>query len=458
MKCLLINPKFEHSLNEDIKLPPLGLAYVAGALRASGCGDVRILDAALSRNPLADIEQTTRDYAPNIVGITATSPLMKAALQAAGLVKGVDRRIATAIGGVHPTLFSEDVAGREGIDYVVFGEGERTMVELVRCVEQGRPPDGVQGVAFRRNGAVVVNPGRALVQNLDDLPFPAYDLLAVRKYSAPQVSRTPCISMCTSRGCPYRCIFCEAPTIFGRKYRAYSPQRILEEILYLTGELQVREILFKDSEFTFDTARVEGLCDLLIQRNVKVAWSCNGRVGNVTLPLLRKMRRAGCRLVAYGVESGDQRILDTLRKQITIPDILETFEMSRAAGLKTVANFMIGNPGEDNESVENTAALARRLRCDYAAVSFLIPLPGSELHRMARENNWLLDNYDPMDIRGDTCVMNATALTVEQLHEAYNKVVKSFYLRPAYIGRRLLTLSPHQWKMNFKWFLKILAR
>jgi radical SAM superfamily enzyme YgiQ (UPF0313 family) len=296
-----------------------------------------------------------------------------------------------------------------------------------------------------------------LIEDLDDLPPPAYDLLPLRKYFDPLAARRPFTTMITSRGCPYKCIFCNTSAVLGKKYRAYSPQRILEEVQVLIHRFGIKEIMFKESEFTLNQERVHKFCELLIKEKEKVIWSCNGHVGKMSSSMLEDMRRAGCRLIQYGVESGDQTILDTLKKGTTISEIAETFEMTRKAGIKTVANLMIGNPGETRESILKTIAVANRIRADYANVQVLTPFPGTELYQMAVQNNWLMDTMDPLRLRTDTFTMNATTLTTEELRGLFKKAYRSFYLRPGYLMSRFLTLSRHEWKMNVKGLFKILG-
>lgn len=455
IKVLLIHPKFEDIFYEDLKLPPLGLAYIAGNLRRANY-DVRILDADLSINQMEDVRKTSEEYMPDIVGISVSSSVMKASLKIARILKNINRDIRIIFGGVHPTLFPKEVANENCVDYVVHGEGEETVVELVQSIEKSKEIIDVLGVAYKNKGKVIVNDPRPLNENLDRLSFPAYDLLPINSYFHSQISKKPFISMITSRGCPYKCIFCDAHVVFGRRYRFNSPERTVSEIKYLIRNFKVKEIIFKDSEFTLNQERVENLCDLIKKEKINVKWSCNGRIGGVTLPLLKRMKEAGCRLISYGVESGDQKILDILKKQITVEQVIETFRMSREAGLKTVAHFMIGNPDEDQKTIEKTIKLAIEIKADYGSFEFTKPFPGTEIYNLAQKNGWLLKNFDPLNIRTDKCVMNATRMNINELQQMLKKAHRSFYLRPSYILKRFFTLNPYEWKKNFYGVLKVL--
>lgn len=374
----------------------------------------------------------------------------------ARLIKRIDPRIKTVLGGVHPTLFPQQLIPSPDVDYVVCGEGEYSMLELARSLKESAEPEGIPGIVYKRNGEITANKPVNPIADLDSLPFPAYELLPLQKYHSLQIAHTPFAPMITSRGCPYRCIFCSAPLLMGKKFRFHSPVRTVEEIKFLKERFGVKEVLFKDSEFTLDTGRVETICDLLMNENVGVAWSCNGRVGRMNHNFLKKMRAAGCRLIEYGVESGDDAILNDLNKQIKVDEVRETFALTREVGIKTIANFMIGNPGETRASVEKTLRLAKEINPDYCDISYLTPFPGTRLYEMAQERGWLLDNYDVLKLRVDECAMNATRMSDEELRRMFRRAYWSFYLRPGYIGRRIFHLTPHEWRMNALGLLRIL--
>jgi anaerobic magnesium-protoporphyrin IX monomethyl ester cyclase len=454
-RILLIHPKLENSYFAEIKLPPLGLAYIAGAMREAGYHRVGILDANLSRDQFSDIKKTLAADPPDIVGLSLTTPVFEISLEISRMLKRLRPGTKIIFGGVHPTLFPADVAGRESVDYAVFGEGERTAVELIRALERKSDPEGLPGVAFKKDGRVIVNAPRPLVENLDDLPLPAYDLLPVRRYSNPQAAHAPLGMMLTSRGCPFPCIFCDNHVVLGKRYRAYSAPRIIEEWRILVRDFGVKEIMFKESDFTLDRERVREFCALLMREPKKIFWTCNGHIGLTDQALLRDMRRAGCRLIQYGVESGDQRILDTLKKGITIPQVIETFRLTRQAGIKTVANVMIGNPGDTRETIARTIALTKRIKADFANIQFCAPFPGTELYGLAAANKWFLGDGDPLRLRTDSCSMNATNIPTPELQGMLKKAYRSFYLRPAYIGRRIGSLNIEDWRVNLRGLLRL---
>lgn len=456
-KVLLVHPKLEASFFSDIRLPPLGLAYLAGALRAAGYSAVRILDANIVRDPEAELERVLAADLPDFVGLSVTTPVFRAAQRYSRLVRSRLPKATIVWGGVHPTVLPRETAAEEAVDYVVLGEGERTIVELVRALELGGSPDGIPGIAFRKAGGIAVSARPPFLEDLDKLPLPAYDLLKLRSYSNPQSAHSPLGMMITSRGCPHSCIFCVNQAVLGKKYRMYSPARMIAEVRLLIRDFGVREIMFKESDFTLDHSRVREFCELLLGEPRKISWSCNGHLGLTDRELLRTMRRAGCRLIQYGVESGDERVLKTLKKGTSEALAAETFRLTRDAGIKTVANLMIGNPGDTRESIARTIALPRTLRADMANFQFCAPFPGTELHHLAATNGWFLPGRDAFCLRTDSCSMNATNIPTPELEGMLRKAYRSFYLRPGYILRRALSPHAEDWRANVRGFLRVMG-
>ncbi len=456
MKILLIHPQMEENFFAEAKLPPLGLAFVAAALRRAGHRDIRILDANVSKNPESDIKRALSAYSPDIVGVSLTTPLLKAALQTARLIKSFRQDIKVVFGGVHPTLFPREMAEQESVDYVVFGEGERTIGELADCLLQDKEPEGILGVAFKKGGRVIMNAPRPLIENLDTLPHPAYDLLPFSKYRDPLASHAPCTTMITSRGCPFRCIFCDTGVVLGKKYRAHSAPRVFEEMMILIPRIRDQGDFVQGERIHSGSG--QSLGDL---------WTPHPGKSESQLVMQRSCRQdedSPCSKTCAGRDAassstGWSRVTKKywilLKKGTTISEIIETFQMTRKAGLKTVANLMIGNPGETRESISRTIDMTKRIRADFANIQVLSPFPGTELYQMAVQNGWFLDGLDFDGLRSDTFVMNATALTTDELRGMFKKMYRSFYLRPGYILSRFLTLNRHEWKMNFLGLLKM---
>lgn len=455
MKILLIHPKREDDLFEDIRLPPLGIAYLAAVLRQAG-HEVGLLDANVEKDALRAIRSRLETLRPDIVGISVVSQLYRTSMKIAAMAKEALPGVIVILGGSHPTIYPEIAAAEGNVDYAVYGEGEDTVVELAAALAGDGNVRDILGIAYKDDGRVIVNPPRPLIEDLDRLPFPAYDLLPAGRYAPPQATRPPFMGMITSRGCAYRCVFCDARVVMGGRYRFHSPERTLAEVKYLVRTLGVREIMFKDSEFVQNRARTERLCELLAEARLPVRWLCNGRVGRMDPALMKKMKDAGCELVMFGVESGDDGVLRRLNKGFVVDQVRRTFRDAKAAGLKTSANFLIGNPGETADNVRMSIRLAREIGTDFAYFDYLFPYPGTDLYRTARAEGWIPEDFDPSSVPVFRSPMNATRMDSGELPRLMRRAYRSFYFRPRFVAGRVWTLNPVIWRNNFRSALKIL--
>lgn len=454
MKVLLINPSLEDNRFEFTKVPPLGLAYIASMLRSAN-HDVAFFDTALSTDISHDIKQRVTSYKPDIVGITCVTSLFKPAMRILNLIKNLDSTIIKIVGGVHPTLLTNEVLSEDAVDYVILGEGEYTIVELLNAIKTSKEPVGIKGVGYKKDGNHIINEPRPPVEDLDSLPMPAYDIFELNRYYTLHVPRRPFATMITSRGCPYRCIFCCATAVSGKKFRAHSAKNILSQIMHLQKHFQVKSIAFRDSEFTLNIKRVNELCDLLIEKKLNILWSCNSRVGHLGSDILEKMKKAGCYLIQYGVESGSQKILNVLKKDITIDAVRKSFFLTRKAKISSIANFMIGNPYETKEDIEMTIRLAKEIRPDYALFSFAMPFPGTELYAMAVKNDWFIEGHNIYTMRTEHCCINGTNMDTADLKTMLKKAYRSFYFRPSYIIGQLMAFNTYKYAINAGGLLRI---
>jgi radical SAM superfamily enzyme YgiQ (UPF0313 family) len=459
MNILLINPP----QNTNYPQPPLGLAAIASGLERDGA-HIKILDANALK---LDHSEVTR-YLSNvdIVGITAMTPTISPALQIARNIKDKDKDMHIIIGGPHSTIFPEETLKHAPeIDFVVKGEGEETTRELVRNFNAKEKLVDVQGIAFRIKGEIVNTPSRPFVSSLDDLSFPAYHLLPIGKYRPypPHGIKLPFMSLLTSRGCPFQCTYCSKP-IWGTKVRAQSPSRTMKEIRYLNEKLGVNEILFYDDTFTINKKRTLSLCKEIRESGIEISWSCETRVDLVDSALLSEMKSAGCYAISFGVESGNQSILDSLRKGIKLADAERAFKIAHSTGIITIGYFMLGSPGETSETIMETIDFAKRLDSDFAQFSITTPFPGTELYDMykgeyEKDGDWNKFIYAKVkDI--DAPVFETELLSREDLKNLSKDAYKKFYMQPEYILKRLLTIkSLSDLKLNiagFRMFMDML--
>lgn len=439
LKILLINPPQATRYPQ----PPLGLALLAAVLEKDGYL-VKILDLPALRFSEKSLPMIIRREKPDVVGITAMTPTISSAVSVAKKVKEGDSDITVVLGGAHATILPEETLQKSAeIDIIVRGEGEETTLELVKVLEEDPSNiNRVLGITYRNGDSVKSNPLRPPILDLDTLPFPAFHLLPIGKYRLhpPFGRRSPFMPIITSRGCPYRCIFC-SKSVFGKKYRSNSSAYAVGEIRLLDEKFGVKEIKFYDDVFTLDRKRTIAICMQLKEQGIDIPWACETRVDLVDGELLGVMKDAGCYMIAYGVESGNQGILDSLRKGITLEQAIGAFKLTHDAGIETVAYFMIGSPGETPETIKDTIDFARKLDPDFVQFSMTTPYPGTELYRLAVKEGYVPEKWDEFVYADLKSVGNPgfgiKTLSREELGEWNRKAYSSFYLRWSYVWKRL---------------------
>ncbi len=439
MKVLLINPKANLPI-EVRTSPPLGLAYL-GAVSERGGDEVRILDMEVEESPLSLV---LREERPDLVGITANTIQIKAAWRVAQEIKA-EMAVPIVLGGPHPTVLPEESAQRPGVDIVVRGEGEATWVDLCPRLEAGASLEEVEGISYRQNGRVIHNPDRPPIADVDSLPFPAHHLFKMERYTNLQPTldtvEGKSFSMLTSRGCPYRCTYCSQ--ILPRVWRMRSPENVVAEWRWLVKDLGAKEIGILDDSFNIDRQRVLAICDLLISQGLNhVPWiMINGiRANLVDEELLGRMREAGCIRTAFGVESGNQEILDTvIDKRLTLKEIRAAFRAAKSVGMQTIGFFIIGLPGETEETIEDTIHFACELDPLVANFSMATPFPGTEMREVVLEKGRLLaQDWDDYAFFEDKPSFEMDGLPAELVERKWKEAYRRFYLRPNRIMRTLL--------------------
>lgn len=388
-EVLLVYPPYRG----QIKNPPLGLAYIASVLEREGYG-VDIQDMNIMHSQITDFLKKVKQIQPQIVGISFMTPQVKIAGQIAEEVKAVAPSAWVVVGGPHVSAVPQEVLQQRAIDFAVIGEGEMTMLDLARVLlRTGGDFDDIYGLAFRRDGKVVLTLPRAPIMDLDSLPFPAWHLLPVSKYSVRGYGgdlSKPTFAILSSRGCPYRCIFCDSHAVFGRKFRGRSAEHILSEIVYLHSKYGATQFDMVDDTITINKERLTRLCQMVIERELNIQWMCNARVNTVDYNLLRLMRDAGCVRIDFGVESGDPDVLKAIKKGITIDQARRAHQWTKELCIKTNTFFMVGNPGESWSSVKQTVQLAKELKSDFPSVGIATPYPGTELYQLVKKRGWIL--------------------------------------------------------------------
>jgi radical SAM superfamily enzyme YgiQ (UPF0313 family) len=433
VKILLVNPPAK--IWSAPRVPPLGLAYIAAALEKAGHAVV-VWDAGVDRSV-----PEFKGY--DLVGATAVTPQASAAWSV--LEKAKAAGAVTVLGGPHPTCLPEESLGKSWIDYVVRGEGEETIVDLARDLERGGKGAGITGISRRDAGGRVINePDRQPIMDLDSLPFPALGLFApLSRYSNSQPligRRSPSLPILTSRGCPYGCPFC-FKGVFGRRFRARSPENVVAEWEVLVRKHGAAEIAVQDDAFNANPARAIRICRLIIERGLRHPWSApNGiRADGVSEELMRAMKESGCERVAFGVEAGSQGMLDSIDKRVTLAQVENAFRLARRAGIRTMGFFMFGNQGETAGTAEATIRFAVALKPDWAQFTVATPYPGTELFEtVRREGHSLVSEWDKYGHYTSGAFFRMGSVTPELVARAMRRAYRRFYLRPGYVLRRIL--------------------
>lgn len=452
MDILLINPPW---LTKDGNIwhgvrstsPPLGLLYVAAYAEDRG-REVRVMDVNAQRLSFEDIEAFVAEHQPEWVGFTAVTAQIINTHRVAGIIKRVSPETKIVVGGVHATAMPDEVLRDEHIDFVIRGEGEIPFLDLV----DGRAHGAIGGLAYRSGNPlqpIAHNPEDEPLTDLDALPTPAYHLIPFELYK-PAVGayrRLPAVNMTMTRGCPGKCTFCNSAET---PLRTRSAEHVVDEIQKLQARYGIREVSFYDDTFTIYKQNVAQLCDLIVERNIDLSWSCFARTDCISAGLLKKMKRAGCHQILFGIESADPAILETVRKPIDLEQTRRAVRMVQRAGIEIRAAFMFGNPGETVESMQRSIDFAKELNPDIAVFNVTTPYPGTQMFNWALENGYLRTlNWDDYDLANS--VLELPTVSTEDINRMYRRAYRSFYFRPRYLLRRLLRMrSPSEIKMNYQ--------
>ena len=456
MKILLVSPK--STVWSSRKHIHMGLGYLAGALLSAGYENVTLFDAEVEDESISTHLARER-Y--DIVGISSPTPLIYEAWEAARLAKA--QGAVTVLGGPHLTLMPEESMQRPEVDLVVRGEAEDTLVEILREIEQHGGPklrletcslQAILGLSWRdASGRVIHNADRLLRKDIEDIPWPAYHLFKIDRYTNLQPltdgldpnART--YTLVTSRGCPYQCIYCSKP-VTGNTWRPRSPEDVVAEWRYLVQELDATEIGITDDVWNLNLDRAKEICRNLIAEGLShVPWvTVHGmRVDNTDAELFELMKQAGCKRVGFGVESGNQAVLDAIKKRQTPDDARKAFSEAKAAGLQTMGFFIFGLPADTEETMEDTIRLALELDPDLANFMIAAPYPGTELWEIAQRDGRLFSmDWRDYAIHDEKARYELPSLPPELVERKWHEAYRRFYLRPSRIWRK--AIDPDTWR------------
>lgn len=413
--------------------PSLSLLYVAGILENAGV-EVLFLDSHAEDIALDETVSRLEAFGPDFIGYTLTTYLF---FQSMDWIRAIKEKVKVPVlvGGVHLSIYARETLAYPEVDYAVTGEGEKAIPDLLNAIIKKKDLSTVRGIAFKHpDGRVVVTP-RAADVDVDEVPFPARNLLDNSLYYS-FISKYKNFSVfITSRGCPYKCIFCEQGS---KAFRPRSPKNVVDELEICVKEFGIRELDFFDSSFTIRKQRVIDICEEIVRRKLDIVWAARTRVDCITDDVLKAMRAAGCTRIYYGIESGNREILHTLKKSTSIDMYHDVIRRTRKHGIHTFGYFMLGNPYEDEATIRQTIRLALELDLDYAQFSKVTPMPATEMYTLLLKEHgrdyWRehIEQGIDEDIPRPLCDM-----TDEEIQRYTRLAYLRFYYRPKQIFRSL---------------------
>jgi len=462
-KVLLITPPaitFK-SLRDINPVPPLGLAYIAAVLERRGL-EVEIFDSLIEDTERVEdvgpgiirigasfsaIKDKIEKFAPDMVGVSNLfSRQAVNAHEIYRIVKSVNPGIVVVAGGAHPTVMAETVMKDENVDFVVMGEGEDAIAGLVDHIEGRKESTLLDGIVFRKNGETRVVPKKSFIEDLDSIPFPARHLLKMERYFGLKQSHGERQSMrfspiVTSRGCPMGCTFCTAHHVWGRLFRARSPENVIKEMEELKSKYGVEELLIEDDNLTLDTKRAEKIFDLMIERKLGLKWDTPNGVAAFTLTndLVKKMKDAGCYKMNIAVESGNKDILkNVIKKPLDLEKVRSLVDYARSIGLRVGIFLIIGMPGETLKNMWESYRFADKIGAHDAFVSIATPYPGSELYKLCMDKGYIKEGFSLNNLYITSASISTDAWSGEDVRNLFKKGY--YYLQFHKLKKRPLLL------------------
>jgi radical SAM superfamily enzyme YgiQ (UPF0313 family) len=452
MRVLFINPPAFNELTTQIgkKItdnssfqPPLGLLYIASYLREHSDHEVRVIDSQVDRLSYDQLETEISLWKPDIVGLTAMTLTMVDVMLTAQLVKKVNPEIVVCLGGPHLVIYPEETIRLKAVDFVIRGDGEVSFSLLLRELVGERQFDRVPGLVYQdKDRGVHINPPMSPGPGLEDLPFPDRTMVPYQKYYSIMTANRPVGTMITAKGCPYSCIFCGEQT----RHPVWRSGASVSREMELCKQLGIQEMFFVDDTFYVKKQAALAIAQALIDRRIGMPWGARARVNNLDREMLKKFKESGCRRLHIGVEAGTNKVLETLKKKITVEQARRAFKLCREVGIDTMAYFIIGNPGETLEDVKATLALACELEPTMVQFSRMTPMPATELYAMGLKSGILPHDYwkeyaqDPLGrvTKGFRPMLWTENFTEDELSSLTDFVTRGFYFRPRYILRSVM--------------------
>lgn len=448
MKIYLLNPPFVHRYSRNSRWAarcrggalyyPIWLSYTTGLLEQDG-HQVRLVDAPAWNWNLEDVKEDSKNFNPDLIVGESNFQSLSNDIEAIKEIN-VKHEALSVLVGPPASQLAERVL-KSGVDVAARLEYDFTIRDIAEAINDGNSIEPINGISYKKNDKIIHNPDREFTtsEDLNSIPFVSKvykEHLNIRDYSLGH-TLYPMVQIFTGRGCPNQCIFCSWPkTLMGRRYRVRSVENVVDEIEYIKNELpKIKEIFIEDDTFTINKTRVRNICDDIKKRRLDITWSCNARA-NLDYESMKAMKDAGCRLLDVGYESGNDQILNNIKKGITTCDSMRFTKDAKKAGLMILADFIIGMPGETKETADMTIRFAKDIKPNIVQFSVATPIPGTEFYKFVKENGYLLvdDLEDSLDREGfQKCIISYPEFSKDDIENYVNKALKEYYLRPSYV-------------------------
>lgn len=451
-KIILINPPSETKVIREGRceqradsyqylMVPISLPSSAAVLRENGF-EVKIVDCIADEINLIELEKILEKESPFFAVINvATMSFAKDKLAAEICNK---LKIPCAAMGMHVTTIPEEALRESEFDFAVRGEPEMILLNLAKAINQKKSLVNVDGVSWKKGEKIIHNKNAKLIKDLDELPFPARDLLKNEKYIEP-LTQKPYTLVISGRGCPYGCIFCTADKYYGKNPRLRSPKNIVDEIEEVIKKFRINHIGMWSDTFTFSKEQVIGISKEILKRNLKVIWFCNSRVDTFDEERAKWMAKSGCRVITFGVESLDEKILKTAKKNIAVEQVRKAVEICRKYGIRSQLHLIFGLPGENESTIENTIKRVIKLDPDYAQFYCAVPFPGTEFREYVLKNNCFQKvPWEKYEI--NNALVSYPNLSSKKIQAGRKKAYRRFYFRPKYVLRKMKEFPIRDWK------------
>ena len=419
-------------------VPPVSLLYVAAIMEREGV-EVDLIDMEAENLSYVETLERIKSFAPDLLGFTVTTWSFHSVL---GWIKKfkADTALSILAGGEHIRLYPNETMSYDAIDFCIVGEAELPLPEFIKAFREGRVFEGIRSIGYKKDGKVVIDRTLRFVDDINSVPFPARHLIRNEKYENILSRKKNFTALISSRGCPFSCAFCSHNQL---KYRARSPENVVDEIELNLNKHGIRDFDIYDSTFTANEQRVISICEEICRRKLDVGFTVRSRVDVVTKTMINSLKSAGCHTILYGIESSNPDILKMMRKGISLDQVMNIISYTKQCGIKTLGFFLFGFPGETRQTIEDTIRFSLILPLDYALFSILLPMPDTEIYAYYQEHGlgdyWA--EYTLDESKNDLIEFIGTDVSRAETSLLALKAYKRFYFRPSVIWNRMKTLS-----------------